>query len=371
MKKIALMVLSLAGLLWFISCEVNTPSQPKLNITPNKLVLNKVVAVGNSLTAGFQSAGLVENFQKHSYPYYIAEQMQKADEFEEPLIASPGIGSTPGKGPLTLKNGNLVAPDVTVDPVTLLENALLPRPYDNLGVPGATLGDVLNTYNAETAEHGNNPFFDIVLRNPNFGNTTQLQQAILLNPTLIILWIGNNDVLGAALDGGNLSIITPQSDFKAKFTKLLTELRQKTHAAIVMANIPYVTDIPFVNTLDRVFATSPSIGITDPMPMVFDENLQPVDFSLFGGSGLFFPLLTEEKNVTHLTLSALAAYQNGIGVPDSAALVSFGLSPAIARGVIQGMIAGGLNPTGIPMPGNLTLTAKEEQTIKDAVDGFN
>ena len=185
------------------------------------------------------------------------------------------------------------------------------------------------------------------------------------------MWIGNNDVLGAALNGGDLASITPQNEFQTKFTNLLTELRQKTHAAIVMANIPNVADIPFVNTLDIIFRTSPSIGITTPVPVIFDANFQPVDFSLFGGSGLYFPILTEETNVVHMTLPALSAYQNGIGVPDSAALVGMGLAPTIAQGVIQGMIAGGLKPTGIPMPGNVTITAEELDAIKTAVDGFN
>ncbi|MDQ7054486.1 MAG: SGNH/GDSL hydrolase family protein [candidate division KSB1 bacterium] len=363
------LVLGITVGLW--GCEAKNPSQPSLNISKNQLVLSKFVAVGNSLTAGFQSAGMVEDFQMHSYPYLIAKQMGKGDDFQQPLIAAPGIGSTPGKTPLKFVNGNLVADDLTVDPVSLLKNALLPRPYDNLGVPGARLGDVLNTAVGSQAEGGNNPFFDIVLRNPNFGNTTQLQQAILLNPTLLILWIGNNDVLGAALAGGNLASITPQTEFAAKFDQLLGELRSKTRAQIVMANIPYVTDIPFINTLDGVFRANPAIGVNDSVPVIFDQNLQPVDFSLIGSGGVFIPLVTEETNVKHLTIPALQLYLQGIGVPDSAKLVEYGFAPPIAAGIINGMKQAGLNPTGLPLPGSVTITAEEKQAIKDAVDGFN
>lgn len=366
MKKFILFMIVLSLSLG-IGCGIDTPEQPKLNMEQNQLVLSKVVAVGNSLTAGFQSSGLCECVQSQSYPYLIARQIGKAAEFEQPLIEHPGIGSTSGKGHLELVNGKIVAPDLTGPPTAMLLNALLSRPYDNLGVPGATLRDVLNATDAATSAAKTNSFFNIVLRNPNFGNTTQLQQAITLNPSLVLLWIGNNDVLGAALNGGNPALITPQADFQAQFTTLLTELRQKTKAAIIMANIPYVTDIPYINTMDIIFRPIPALGITKPVPVVFDAQFKPVDF----GGGMFLPLLTEEKAVAHLTLPALSAYQTGMGIPNAAALVQMGLPAAQAQALEQGMKAAGLNPTGQPFPGTMSITATENDAIKLAVDGFN
>ncbi len=368
MKKIIFPLVMLSLSLW-VGCSIEAPEQPKLNMTQNQLVLSKMVAIGNSLTSGFQSSGLCDNFQFHSYPYLIARQTEKDAEFQQPLIAAPGIGSTPGKCPLELYNGKIFAPDLTVPPTSLLMNAYLSRPYDNLGVPGAMLLDVLNATGATNSVSKTNSFFDIVLRNPNFGNMTQLQQAITLNPTLILLWIGNNDVLGSALNGGNPALITSQADFQAQFTTLLTELREKTTAAFIMGNIPYVTDIPYVNTMDMIFRTSPALGITKPVPVVFDAQLKPIDFG--GGAGLYLPLLTEETEVTHLTLTALSAYQSGLGVPDSVALVRFGLPPSVAGMVIKGMRDAGLNPTGQPFPGTMSITAAESNAIKQAVDGFN
>ena len=92
------------------------------------------------------------------------------------------------------------------------------------------------------------------------------------------------------------------------------------------------------------------------------------------GTGLFLPLLTEEMQdgVAHMTIPALSAYQQGIGVPDSAALVNlYGLPPAQASMIVKGLIAGGLTPTGQPLPRTVTLTYQEMQVIKEAVDGFN
>jgi len=380
MKKIILLLV-LAAIVLFMACEASDPTQPNLNVTVQQLLLRKMVAVGNSLTAGFQSAGLVEDFQLHSYPYLIAKQMGQGDNFQQPLISTPGIGSTPGKTPMKFVNGQIVVEDLTENPMNLLKNLELERPYDNLGVPGADANDVLNTVDAS----GGNPFFNIVLRNwspnPNdttFGNMTQLEQALFLNPSLILLWIGNNDVLGAALSGGDPNQITSQSDFQSRMTQILTTITQKSRARVVMANIPYVTDIPFVNTLDGIFHDSPALGITTPVPVVFDATLQPV--LLDSATGLYLPLLTEETGVVNVLLPALSAYSSmGLGVPDSSYIadmfIGLGVDPFIAslkaQAIVQGLMAKNLIPSGIPIPGTLTLTAAEISTIKDAVDGFN
>jgi hypothetical protein len=60
-----------------------------------------------------------------------------------------------------------------------------------------------------------------------------------------------------------------------------------------------------------------------------------------------------------------------MGVPDSAAIVRFGLPPSVAGMIVKGMRAAGLNPTGQPFPGTMSITATENNTIKQAVDSFN
>ncbi len=367
MRKI-LTILSVSSLLILMACQAEKPSAPDLDIQQNQLVVSKMAAVGNSLTAGFQSSGLKEDFQLHSYPYLVAQQMGKADIFEQPLIADPGIGNPAGKTPQYLDDsGNIVQDDLTVDPTTLLLNAQLARPYDNLGIPGINLDEALN---ALSAQYSGNGFVDIVLRNSAFGGMSQIEQAIVLKPSLLLLWLGNNDVLGAALDGGDATQITSQADFQSNLTEILTKIRQDLdNSAIVMANIPYVTDIPYVNTLDGVFRDSPGLGISADVPVVFDAELNPVNFD--PNTNLYIPLLTEEQAVVHITLPGLSAYQSGIGIPDSAALVAMGLPEANAGALEQGMIQSGLNPTGTPMPGDYTITAAEATTIKDAIEGFN
>ncbi len=368
-----------------LSCSKDNPTQPI-----SRPVLDKMVAVGNSLTAGVQSAGLVEEFQLHSYPYLIARQIGKAAEFQQPLVGPPGVGEidiNTGKafGPLKYENGLILQGDSIPGGINgipnLLLNAYLPRPYDNLGLPGADMNDLL------TATGGG--VYDLVLRNPFLGNTTALQQAKSLNPTLILLWAGNNDVLGAALDGGDPSLITPISDFQNRFNQIVVELlsAETGDVTIVIANIPDVADIPYVNFLDE-FVYKEFYDIysgTVRLPVVFDLNFRPIDFDT-SSAELYIPLLCEEglsttgSPVKHLLLPFLEEYWfNGLGVPDSVTVVNhlvangWSLPDAIRQAnYVQQILSGiGLSPGNIGIPGNLTITESEEMVIKTAVCEYN
>lgn len=356
MKKIIISIILISSI-FFYACEPDQPTAPKLSPLLNDIT---IAAVGNSLTAGFQSSGMMEDFQVNSYPYLIAEQMNNT-KFEQPIIGTPGIGSPAGMTPLYIDSeGNITQDSLLIDPIYLLKNALLSRPYDNLGVPGADLNDLLNTIDGS----GGNPFFDMILRNPNLLNTTQLEQVALLQPTILLLWAGNNDVLGAAIDGGDSDQITSQQDFTTRMTAILTQLNTDlSRTTIVMANIPSVTDIPYVNILDSIFV---GLGST---PVLFDDTLTPIVFPVPGN---YLPLLTAETGVVHVTLAGLMAYQQGLGVPDSTYMrVNLGIPAATAAQLHMALVGAGLTPTGMAIPGNYTLTSAEDTEIADAVTGFN
>ena len=357
--------------IFILSCSSEDPTGPGNN-TPQP-VLTRIVAVGNSLTAGVQSGGLVDDFQLNSYPYLIATQAGKAGDFQQPLISAPGVGEIDSAsglayGPLKYQEGQIVQGDPVpggVDGiVNLLSNALLPRAYDNLGLPGADVKDIL------TATGGG--IYDLVLRNPYFGNTTAVEQTKSLSPTLIFLWAGNNDVLGAALDGGNASLITPLPEFRSDYTSILDELNSINDSSVVLivANIPNVSDIPYVNLLDDlIYRPVPEIGLNTAVPVMFDTSFQPILFDT-----IYVPLLTEENRVeiNHVLLPFLAEYsENGLGIPDSAALVNMGFSTEQASIIIQQFMASNLQVSGNPIPAYMTLTNSEKVNIENAVAGFN
>ncbi|HQV34243.1 MAG TPA: hypothetical protein PKV71_20310, partial [Calditrichia bacterium] len=346
-----------------------------------QVVLSRVAAIGASFTAGFQSGGLLNEFQENSWPNLIAKQYGAS--MQQPLIAAPGISSTPGRGPLKFENGSIVPGDTYTNPLLLLQNATLPRPYDNLGVPGADLQDMLEATSATTA--GGNSFYDLILRNPNFGNTTQLQQLIASNPTMVVALLGGNDVLGAALSGTAIvgTTITPTADFSSRFNEIIDEIQSKTNAVIVVGNLPAVTNLPYVTVLSNAAYSGvfQDFGPLGTLPVVFDGNFQAINFNTSGsGAPLYLPLLTAETGVKHLLLPYLSEYQgSGLGVPDSAAIVSFlvsiGQDPAVAQAtaplLVLGMQANGLTPSGVAIPGNLSLTATEEATIVNSTNEFN
>ncbi|APF17119.1 hypothetical protein Calab_1641 [Caldithrix abyssi DSM 13497] len=263
--KIFRSLLALVLLSFFIGCQLQEPSvkqsEPvQINQTTQQLFAS-FVALGNSLTAGYQSAALTAKYQEYSFVNQIAKQAGYND-FQQPLLAWPGIGSytTKGAGILVFNGfdaeGNPIigpVPYATTgfdpfNPFLSAEVATLPRPYNNLGVPAAVLADLDSAISAAQSYSGS-AFFDIVLRNPNLGNTTALDQALMLRPTLVSLWIGNNDVLGYATSGGtNPAAPTDKDVFGYLYDGLLAKLTG-AGAKVVVANIPDVTSIPFFTTV--------------------------------------------------------------------------------------------------------------------------
>src|SRR5438045_595693 len=131
------------------------------------------VSIGDSLAAGFESNSLVVTHQNRSVPALIARQAG-AQSFQQPLISEPGI--PPELTLVSLVPTPLIAPkSASLGAPT---NLTLPRPYNNLAVPGATSVDALT----RTTDNGG--LHDLILR----GLGTQVQQPLALHPTAITLW---------------------------------------------------------------------------------------------------------------------------------------------------------------------------------------
>ncbi|MCW9708569.1 SGNH/GDSL hydrolase family protein [Fodinibius salsisoli] len=202
-----------------------------------------VAAVGNSLTAGFQSSALYNTGQRYSFPSLVAGQVESVQNFEQPLISDPGIG-----GRLEL-DSSLPPTDPSNTPVPTDEqgqpiNADLDRPYNNLGVPGSILADFTGQDlpgAPYSARRGNNPFFDIVLRDM---GATQAEQLAALNPTFVMFWLGNNDILRYVTSGGTENYLPPEN-FQQLYQASMQALAQ-TEAGAALFNIPDVASIPYV-----------------------------------------------------------------------------------------------------------------------------
>jgi lysophospholipase L1-like esterase len=280
------------------------------------------VAIGDSMTAAFSSYSLVESAQKNSYPALIARQLGISD-FQQPLVSEPGI---PAQLELVSLSPLTIAPksDSTGVPI----NLTLPRPYNNLGVVGATLYDCLNTQSDSQQRH------DLVLR----GLGTQVQQAIYLQPDLLTVWIGANDALGAVLSCTAVEgiTLTPKTAFHDQYAQLLDTLTSQTQADLVVGNVPPVTANPFITTIPP-FIINPATG--EP---VIGPDGHPMTYIGQSDSGALF--ISPDS---YISLYAKAYIQEGIGIPK------------------------GLGGTGNPLPDSVVLTPNEAAKIEEYATSYN
>ncbi len=294
------------------------------------------MALGNSLTAGFQNSGLWEVWQEHSYPAVIARQRGITD-FTLPRVDGIGIGSSSGKGPLTIDAAtqSIVAPPLNRPAAEFLPAKFQVRPYQNLGVPGALTAELLSTVSKATSLSEENAFFDIVLR----GNGTMVQQALAQDPEILTLWIGNNEILSGVTAGKvlvdmpqNGGTVFPVAYYQQAMGGVLTALLDGSEADIFVANIPPITAIPYCTAVPTVVLNpatfQPVIVGSAPVRLLFEED-------------------TDEDSVALVLLPAQTALGQGVGVPAA------------------------LGGSGQPLPANLTLTRGEVAAAQAVVDGYN
>ncbi len=225
-----------------------TPAARPEAVTASANPFRKVVVLGDSISAGFQNGSLLDAQQPNGWASLVAGQA--GFQLKLPLIASPGLpavyqlvkGSLPPV--LDQASGSSIGRD---DPS---------QQPDNLAVPGYFLSDILNTAPGSTAP-GAQPatatqtMANLVLGYPAGATGTQVQQAIARKPSTIYLWIGNNDALCA--DGlGDPNAMTPVATFRSQFTQLMATLKAGTSAHLFVANIPDVTEIPYMTQASEI-----------------------------------------------------------------------------------------------------------------------
>jgi lysophospholipase L1-like esterase len=265
-----------------------------------------LVVVGDSLSAGFQSNSLIDSAQVHGYANVVAQQAHAP--LILPLIAPPGI-------PNVLQLKSFEPPPVIVTAPGLSTGRESPAvQVTDLAVPGAKIADLLNDRPATSG----NVLNKLILGLPGLLlgiNRSQVEWAEALNPSVVILWAGNNDVLGAAL-AGDPTRVTPLAQFSASFNTVAERLAA-TGARLVFVNIPDVTLVPALTPAEVV--------------------AQQVGFPL----AVIGPIL-------------------GIGPGD---FVTPSAAPLIAARLA--------NPTLGPLPDAVVLTAVEATSIRATVDAYN
>lgn len=193
----------------------------------NAPFLVRYVALGNSITAGFQSSGINDSTQRASYANLLARAA--GVRFAYPALLNPGCPA-PLTNLLTQTRVGGVTADVCpgrlagpAAPTTdLLNNVAVPgaNSFDPIGAGVGTTAGSIGGYSALTR---------VIL-----GNLTQVQRAVQANPTFASVWIGNNDVLSFAIGGDTatrnaagttiLNRITLPAVFAANYAAMMDQL---------------------------------------------------------------------------------------------------------------------------------------------------
>ncbi len=221
------------------ACNNEQLNRPFAN-TPVDEMFDRYVSMGNSITAGFQSAGINDSTQQQSYAVLLARAMHSP--FFSPLMNKPGC----------------------------------PPPL------GAEVIDIYK--NLDTASNANSltQFF--------LGGLTQAQMMERAHPTFVTVWIGNNDVLGAATsspNGGDSTKITSVANFQARYGAMLDTVQAARPEGVVLIGVANVTAIPFF-TLGRTYwAIKNGLvpGAAFPAAFTVSSNCAPIATGIPGARG--------------------------------------------------------------------------------------
>lgn len=211
------------------SIDINRP-------TPADPIFTRYVALGNSITAGYQSSGINDSTQKESYAKIVADQMHTG--YNYPALAGPGC-APPVVNFLTQARYGGASSNARTCYLRNPATSLLVQ--NNVAVPGATSFDPT----APTTSASN------ILTQLFLGGKTQVQRALDAQPTFVSVWIGNNDVLDAATKGVTGATaplrtagITDTATFRANYKKMIDQLRVQPGLKGILIGVVNVTAIP-------------------------------------------------------------------------------------------------------------------------------
>jgi len=159
-----------------------------VRVTPVDPLFKTYVSIGNSITAGYQSAGINDSTQRQSYAALFAQAVNTP--FRIALLNKPGCPPPIDNFLTQHRVGG--GTDVSC---SFREPARTPGPLNNVAVPGAT------SLSPTGAVPGPDTLVENALTTFILGGETQAQRAAEAQPTFVSVWIGNNDVLNASLSG--------------------------------------------------------------------------------------------------------------------------------------------------------------------------
>lgn len=378
-------------------------------ITAGSADFTRYVALGNSLTAGFSDNALFMKGQENAYPNLLSQQFALAGggSFSTPFtndnFGGLLLGGNVIQGTRLAVNGVIAGPGspnpsytpnigpIAGMPTTEVTNHLSGS-FGNMGVPGA------KSFHLAAPGYGNPAGVAMGLANPYYArfassaSSTIIGDAIAQNPTFFSLWIGNNDVLSYATSGGtganqlgNMdpstygpNDITDPTFFNEVYKGLLDGLIS-TGAKGVVANIPYVTSIPFFRTvphnpipMDEATAAAVNAGyapyngglqVAFANGLISEDEMNRRTISFHAGAGNAVVIV--DSYLTNLA---------GLGLPSYREATAEDLPLLTARSFIGTTVGGNpqfVNGVTVPLADSWVLSKDEVAEVKAATDDFN
>jgi lysophospholipase L1-like esterase len=389
----------------FASCEPEFENEVNANYTSGDADFTSYVAIGNSLTAGYMDGTVSRVGQTYSFPNLLAQKfaLVGGGEFTQPSYEEDvdnvgGIQGLPGFNKRLVIDVSQGRPEIISTGnigVTLTPQATA---YNNMGVPGAKsfhlgfsgYGNVANLPNA-------NPYF---VRHATSPSATILGDAMTKNPTFFTNWIGANDVLSYATNGGAKSDgVTPADDhnttgnmnpatyggnditnanvFASVYSTIVNTLTMNGAKGVV-ATVPSVTSIPYFTTvpfnpvpLDNATATQLNSGYATyngGLDLAFSNGLitnqerMKRKINFVAGKN---PVVIVDNDLTNLS---------GLGIPSYRMTTSQDLIVLPASSFIGTTVGGNptlINGVSVPLSNKWVLTANEKAKVASATASYN
>ena len=403
----------------FVACNNNDDEDSatvEIPITSGSASFAKYVALGDSFAAGYSDGALFKAGQENSYVNILAQQLVPAGGVvaTNPFMLDNLGGFSNGGAQIAKFPTRLVfngkapvnVPGVSATSIT----SRLSGQFTNMGIPGAKsyhliapkYGDINGVFAFPATA---NPYFSRFSSSP---TTTVLADALAQSPTFFSLWIGGNDVLGYATNGGVPTSqdpvlgddITPTATFDFAYNALVTNLTA-SGAKGVVANLPYVTTLPYFTTVPFNPLTSSLLGGGDVS--VGNATIAALNAQLYGplkqaltafGAGdrinllstaVANPLLISDEKLPNLSAQLTAAFTPMLGAAKAAAYGQvFGQARQATKADLvllttKGVIGGAtgypapLDKFGITFPllDKHVLIASEIDEVKVATDAYN
>lgn len=203
-------------------------------------------ALGDSLTAGVQSAGLTAAGQYAAYPSVVARLTDVRFGVPATRLGCPvpmGGGLQPGS----------------------CERVVAGVHGSNFAIPGARVRDLYTTRGSETDSDLARRIYGLILG----PSQTQVEAAVKSQPSYLTLWIGSNDALTAVTEG-DPNLVTPPEEFETHYRRVLEALRP-TGAKMLLLTVPDVTRVPLMSTgavlFDKGVAEADCQGSENRLPL--------------------------------------------------------------------------------------------------------